>query len=526
MAELTGFNDEPFKILIVDDNPNNLFTLASVLRKLDNCAIIQAESGDAALAATIENSIDLILLDVQMPGMNGYITAKHLKMTTRTRDIPIIFITAVYKSEEFIKHGYEVGAIDYLTKPLDDNQLLNRISLHRKVFEREMALQEALKTLQFKSRERFRSYFERAMVGMAIVDLDKRWQEVNDALCQILGYSREELINVTWPELVYPNDQKLDEDCHSSLLSGETDNYTIELRFVHKKGVIIYTRFAVRGVYNEQGDLDYLSVMVVDITETRQLEAAVLQSKKMSSIGVLAAGMAHEINNPLSGVLQGIQNIKRRFSQDVIKNVESAETFGIDLEKVHAYMDQRGVLKFMDGILDSGKRIAHIVSGLQALNAPKEARVPIDLNTIIKNTVSQIIEESAQNSGNIDIESDLDKALPKVPCIAEEIRRTLFNVIHNASESIGETEQTGKIIVRSKLDGDMALIEVEDSGCGIEKSELEKIFEPFYTTSSPQRKGLGLSIAYFLIHDLHEGKIWAESEPGKGTSIYILLPLA
>jgi len=148
------------------------------------------------------------------------------------------------------------------------------------------------------------------------------------------------------------------------------------------------------------------------------------------------------------------------------------------------------------------------------------------LNTIIESTVSTTIEKNAQNSDNIDIEYDLDKALPKVPCIEEEIRRTLLNILNNAVESISETDQTGKIVVRSKLEGEMVLIRVEDNSCGMEKNMLEKIFEPFYTTSSPQRKGLGLSIAYFLVHDLHEGKIWAESEPGKGTSIYILLPLA
>ncbi|ATX81083.1 PAS domain S-box-containing protein [Mariprofundus ferrinatatus] len=273
MVDLTGGNDIPFKILIVDDNPNNLFTLESLLRRLDDCEIVQASSGEAALATTIENSIDLILLDVQMPGMDGYSTAEHLKMTRRTRDIPIIFITAVFKSAEFIKHGYEVGAIDYLTKPLDENQLLNRIRLYRKIFERETALRKALKTLEFESQERFRSYFERSTVGMAIVNPDRSWQEVNDALCLMLGYSRDELMHMPWSGLVCPDDQNLDEDSINALLSGETDGYTIELRFIHKGGQVVHTHFAVRSVCKEQGGIDYLTAMIVDISKAKEAEA-------------------------------------------------------------------------------------------------------------------------------------------------------------------------------------------------------------------------------------------------------------
>lgn len=140
----------PYKILIVDDNRNNVFTLREVLSAVDGCEIIEALSGEQALVAAIEEEIHLILLDVQMPGMDGFETARHLKMAKKTMDIPIIFITAVFKAEEFIERGYELGAIDYLTKPIDDNLLLNRVNLYRKLFIREDELKSALKILQEK----------------------------------------------------------------------------------------------------------------------------------------------------------------------------------------------------------------------------------------------------------------------------------------------------------------------------------------------------------------------------------------
>ena len=129
-----------FVILIVDDNPNNLFTLRALLKRLHDCEIVEASSGQDALARVVERPIDLILLDVQMPGMDGFETARLLQMTERTRSIPVVFITAVFKAEEFIHRGFEIGAVDYLTKPIDDNLLLNRIRLYRSILQREREL--------------------------------------------------------------------------------------------------------------------------------------------------------------------------------------------------------------------------------------------------------------------------------------------------------------------------------------------------------------------------------------------------
>lgn len=136
-----------FVILIVDDNQNNLFTMRTLLQLLPNCKIVEASSGKEALACVIERKIDLILLDVQMPEMDGFETARHLQMTERTREIPIIFLTAVFKADEFARRGYANGAVDYLTKPIDDNLLCNRINLYRRLNERENKLNETINSL-------------------------------------------------------------------------------------------------------------------------------------------------------------------------------------------------------------------------------------------------------------------------------------------------------------------------------------------------------------------------------------------
>jgi len=133
-----------FLILVVDDNINNLFTVRSIISNLSNVEIIDASSGEEALRLTTERNFHLILLDVQMPQMSGYEVAEILKMTDRTRDIPVVFLTAVFKTEEFVSRGYALGAVDYLTKPIDDNILLNRVRHYQHLHEREQLLEDAL----------------------------------------------------------------------------------------------------------------------------------------------------------------------------------------------------------------------------------------------------------------------------------------------------------------------------------------------------------------------------------------------
>lgn len=137
-----------FTVLIVDDNPNNLFTLRELLAAMSGVTVVEAVSGEMALQQVLEHDIQLILLDVQMPDMDGYETASHLKMIGRTRNIPIVFLTAAFKSDEFVRHGYAVGAVDYLTKPLDDHLLINRIRHYQHLHEREAELEERTHALE------------------------------------------------------------------------------------------------------------------------------------------------------------------------------------------------------------------------------------------------------------------------------------------------------------------------------------------------------------------------------------------
>ena len=194
-----------FKVLIVDDNPNNLFTLRSLIEKYTDVDVIEADGGEKAvnLALTV-NDVDLIILDVQMPEMDGFQTASMLKVRKKTRDIPVIFLTAAYKTDEFQQKGYDVGAADYLLKPIDDNLLLNKLTAYFRLIEKERALNVLLeeKVAQRTAElEQIRRYQERLLntMGEALLVLSAEGQikSTNPAARKMLGYKEAELVGLS-----------------------------------------------------------------------------------------------------------------------------------------------------------------------------------------------------------------------------------------------------------------------------------------------------------------------------------------
>jgi PAS domain S-box-containing protein len=190
-----------FRILIVDDNRNNLFTLRALIEKHMDVELLEADSGQSALDIALKDSrIDLIVLDVQMPDMDGFQTATMLKVRQKTRDIPIIFLTAAYKTDEFQQKGYDVGAADYLLKPIDDNQLINKISTYLRLIEKERDMNRRLEQLVEERTAELRlakQYLENVInnMGEALLLLlpDGKIKTANPAACRMLDYKQEDL---------------------------------------------------------------------------------------------------------------------------------------------------------------------------------------------------------------------------------------------------------------------------------------------------------------------------------------------
>jgi PAS domain S-box-containing protein len=194
-----------FKLLAVDDNEHNLFTLRSLLQQHMDVDILEATSGEQALDVALKTpDIDLIILDVQMPEIDGFQTAQMLKIRKKTRDIPIIFLTAAFKTEEFQSKGYDVGAADYLLKPIDDNQLINKISTYFRLIEKERHLNQILEEKVVERTEELRQakqHLENIItyMGEALLILTPEGviKQVNPAACDMLGYQADELTGMS-----------------------------------------------------------------------------------------------------------------------------------------------------------------------------------------------------------------------------------------------------------------------------------------------------------------------------------------
>jgi signal transduction histidine kinase len=242
--------------------------------------------------------------------------------------------------------------------------------------------------------------------------------------------------------------------------------------------------------------------------------------------------MAHEINNPLSGVLQSCQNIQRRLSPELAANRQVAESLGLGMEDLRRYLQNRGILDFVDGIQEAAGRASRIVADMLAFSrrsgAPfKPERVDDMLERVVRLASSDYDLKKTYDFRQIEIVRDYDPQLEVVNCDRTEIEQVFLNVIKNAAQAMaGSNPPPQRIILRTRREGQYARIEVEDNGPGMDEAIQRRIFEPFYTTKPvDEGTGLGLSVSYFIITEQHKGSIAVFSSPGKGACFVIRLPL-
>lgn len=275
-------------------------------------------------------------------------------------------------------------------------------------------------------------------------------------------------------------------------------------------------------------------IRIDDITQRLAMEEAMVQSEKMLSVGGLAAGMAHEINNPLGAILHNVQNIRRRLSADLERNRQQAEACGVDLQAVTRYLEAREIPRLLDGIQSAGSRAARIVSHMLSFSRRSNRELtPASLPQLIDQAV-EIAGNDFTVSDNFDfrairIERDFDPQLGKVPCITNELEQVLLNLLKNAAQAIHQRKEgpPGRILLRTRLNPPWAEIQVEDNGVGMPEGVRKRIFEPFFTTKEVgDGTGLGLSVSYFIITNNHKGQMEVASMPGQGTQFTLRLPLA
>ncbi len=258
-------------------------------------------------------------------------------------------------------------------------------------------------------------------------------------------------------------------------------------------------------------------IRIDDITDRLGMEEMMVQSEKMLSVGGLAAGMAHEINNPLGAILHNVQNIRRRLSPELPKNLEVAGEVGVRLDDLNHYLEAREIPKLMDGIQYAGSRAAKIVTHMLSFSRRSHRQMAAcELPALLEQAV-EIAGNDFDLTGGFDFKSleivhEYDPRLGPVPVIANEIEQVLLNLLKNGAQAIHlrddeEEGEYGRITLRTRLNPPWAEIHVEDNGCGMPENVRKRIFEPFFTTKEVgQGTGLGLSVSYFIVTNNHKGR--------------------
>ncbi|WP_250123664.1 response regulator [Chroococcidiopsis sp. CCMEE 29] len=519
------------KILIVDDIPANLGILFDFLTD-SGFKVLVAQDGESATQKAEYASPDLILLDVLMLGIDGFETCRRLKINEATKDIPVIFMTALTETVDKVK-GLNLGAVDYITKPLQHEEVLARIKTHLSLRNLTKTLQEQNVRLEQEIQQRQRSE-QKIREQAALLDIATDAILVRDLDNQILFWNKgaERLYGWKAEEAIGKNAEELLNQASEQERRGNAENYHLphpsvtgspgqslhacgswqgELHQVTKQGkdITIASRWTL--VRDEDGKPKSILTVNTDITEKKQLEAQFLRFQRMESIGTLASGIAHDLNNALAPIMMSVQLLKQKLqdrqSQQILTTLENNTKRSADLVKQ--------VLSFARGI--EGKHTTLQVE-----------RLIWEIEQIAKQTFFRTIE----------IRTNIPKQDLWTICgDATQLHQVLINLCVNARDAMPEggileisvsNEWIDRNYARMNMDakvGPYVVITVSDTGTGIPNEIIDRIFEPFFTTKELGKgTGLGLSTVMAIIKS-HGGFVNVDSEVGR-TQFKVYLPTA
>ncbi|WP_245456864.1 MULTISPECIES: response regulator [unclassified Mesorhizobium] len=512
------------RVLAVDDDERNLLAIAEVLGEVGE--VVCAQSGEEALRFLLKEDFAVILLDVLMPNLDGYETATLIRRRERSKNTPIIFLTAISKEEAHMLRGYDVGAVDYLFKPFDPVMLRSKVmvfvDLHEKTreIERNAAreqrlLEQALKAKSDKlDAERALRHSEarqEAILASLPICFHARSAEapfapsyVSKGVERLTGFPPSRFLS--HPDFglsrVHPDDRE--EVTRSLSAACETGSYGCEFRWRCANDE--YRIFFDRGVVSkDDAGLELLGTMQ-DITEQRRLESQLLQSQRLDAIGKLTGGLAHDFNNLLAAILSGLSLLERQLTLD------GNATKILDMTRRSA---------------GQGRDLVQRMLAFSRRQDLKPVAVPLSsLGDTMNGLVAPVLGGLVRFKWLVS-----DDTWP-VYVDAAQLELALMNLIFNARDAM---PSGGTVLVRTSNRsvghagdelpaGDYVVVAVEDTGTGIAGDMISKVVEPFFTTKPIGKgTGLGLSTVYGFAKQ-SGGTLRIESEVDRGTIIELWLP--
>jgi len=519
-------------VLVVDDDERNLLALSEVLS--DIAEVVTADSGEAALRELLKGEFAVILLDVFMPGLDGYETARLIRERDQTRHIPIIFLSAVNKETEHLMRGYAMGAVDYVFKPVEPIVLRSKVAVFVDLFnmtrevrrkaEREQRLLDAnLKAnserLSAERELRLAEQRQAAIIAslpiclyLEPLEADPRIPRfVSGNFTPLTGYAFEEVKQdpTLWARSIHPDDRKRVTAAIEARELGR--GHSIEYRWRCADGS--YKYFLDQSVVLRDADnqpIEYAGTLL-DVSHRKQLEAQLVQSGRLDAIGQLTGGIAHDFNNLLAAVLGGIGLIERRVALND---------------------DQQKIVAMTRRAAEQGAELVGRLLAFARRQKLEPARVDI---ASLASSVADLLNHTL--GGLVSLEWQTSADLGYAYADAAQLELALMNLIINARDAmpeggtisvIGENREISAKDSRHDVEGlaggNYIVLAVTDTGCGIASDILQQVTEPFFTTKDVGKgTGLGLSMVHGFATQ-SGGTMHIESEAGKGTRVELWLP--
>jgi len=520
----------PARVLLVDDDERNLLAISTVLE--DVAEVVVANSGEEALRQLLKGEFAVILLDVYMPGMDGYETAQIIRSRDQTKRVPIVFLSAVNKEDQHLIRGYAMGAVDYVFKPVDATILRSKVAVFVDLFTMTKEIQRKARQEQALLDANLRANAERLRVEQELRRAQQQQEAIIESLPIVLyledvhaaprmpkfvsgnfpsvtGFEFADLGRnpSMWVDRLHPDDRARVIDAMAARPLGRS--LSVEYRWQCADGRYKYFLDQAVLLRDALGNPVEYAGTLLDVTERKELETQLTQARKMDAIGQLTGGIAHDFNNLLAAVLGGLGMIERR----IALNDDQRKIVGMTR---HAAEQGAGLVKHLLAFARRQK-LAPAVIGIDNLSA--------SVTDLLAHTLGGLVE----------LRWALEPDVSPVFADSAQLELALMNLVINARDAMPDggtitvSARNAEIYspVQAGLDlapGCYVVLSVQDTGCGIEQHMLDQVLEPFFTTKAVGKgTGLGLSMVYGFAQQ-SGGAVRVDSEVGRGTCVEIWLP--